>query len=240
MNSRIVNNNIQEMIERSCPANEVFDYVKNECQQELLTPKTLGMLFELYAGLNKMNDESSYYSEDIKISDLKNIHPGFESSNGCQWARSDGSYLGKKYIINRTLDRNKVVSVRLNGPNDSLKRFRSIRSDIRKVLLKRNCAILDVGNNIEIDHKNGRYNDSSLSDLSLQEESDFQPLSKAANDAKRQHCKVCIQTSKRYDARNLGYSVGWISGDENTNGCCGCYWYDPYEFNKIISEDFTL
>ena len=69
--------------------------------------------------------------------------------------------------------------------------------------------------------------------------SDFQPLSKAVNDAKRQHCKECIQTGKRYDAKRLGYKESFIVGDENSSSCPGCYWYDPVKFNEIISKDFV-
>ncbi len=45
---------------------------------------------------------------------------------------------------------------------------------------------------------------------------DFQPLSKAANDAKRQFCKECKRTGIRYDAKLLGYPMSYYSGDANT------------------------
>lgn len=38
---------------------------------------------------------------------------------------------------------------------------------------------------------------------------DFQPLSKPANDAKRQFCKECKRTGIRYDAKQLGYTVSF-------------------------------
>ena len=47
-----------------------------------------------------------------------------------------------------------------------------------------------------------------------------------------------ISTGKRYDATRLGYSQGFIVGDEDTASCQGCYWYDPQYFNKIISKDY--
>ena len=55
---------------------------------------------------------------------------------------------------------------------------------------------------------------------------------------KRGHCGKCINCGKRYDATALGYSQGFILGDENTKTCQGCYWYDPQYFNKIISKDY--
>lgn len=94
------------------------------------------------------------------------------------------------------------------------------------------------GSSIEVDHKNGKYDELSNIELENQKIDDFQPLSKAANDAKRQHCKDCIKTGKRYDARRLGYKEGWVVGDENTSPCIGCYWYDPKRFNQLISKDY--
>lgn len=66
------------------------------------------------------------------------------------------------------------------------------------------------------------------------------PLSKAANDAKRQFCKECRQTGIRYDAKLLGYPISYYSGvaehHNEENACIGCYWYDPIEFKKHLIE----
>lgn len=62
---------------------------------------------------------------------------------------------------------------------------------------------------------------------------------KPANDAKRQHCTVCKQCGKRFDARTMGYQVGWICGDENTKVCTGCFWYDIEKFNHEVSKGFV-
>ena len=256
-----IDKTIQDMIKN--PKNdalEIIQYVKGNCRDEALTPQTLGMLFEVYAGMNPQKDDaSSWFSREISIDELKNIfistvkekdlsirielidvvHPAFQSTNGCQWARSDNSYLGKKYIINRGHQGGRVSSIKLDGANDkSIKRSRGIRQDIFDSISKKRCAILDVGTQIEVDHKDGHYDVLSNQDKSTQKESDFQPLSKAANDAKRAHCGKCIKRGKRYDATALGYSQGFILGDENTKTCQGCYWYDPQYFNKIISKDY--
>ena len=73
-----------------------------------------------------------------------------------------------------------------------------------------------------------------------QQLSDFQPLSKAANDAKRQFCKVCMQTNLRYDAKKLGYPISFYAGGSThcgeENACIGCYWYDPAEFKKHMER----
>ena len=73
-----------------------------------------------------------------------------------------------------------------------------------------------------------------------QQLSDFQPLSKAANDAKRQYCKECRRTGIRYDAKKLGYPISYYAGGPNHNmeedACVGCYWYDPLEFKKHLKQ----
>ena len=70
--------------------------------------------------------------------------------------------------------------------------------------------------------------------------SDFQPLSKAANDAKRQFCKECRQTGIRYDAKKLGYPMSYYKGGAKHNNeedaCVGCYWYDPLEFKSHLKQ----
>ena len=91
----------------------------------------------------------------------------------------------------------------------------------------------------QCDHKDGRLDDPRLSDASLVTVDDFQPLSRGANDAKRQHCLECRDTGNRFDARRLGYSVGQVRGDGRYNGTCvGCYWHDPVFFNAEVSKNF--
>ncbi len=240
LSAKEINLKIQKMISEGCETDEIIRFVKGECQTVNLTPTTLGMLFEVYAGIKyDENDPISCFSREVPIDELKNIHPAFESTNGCQWARTDGSYLGKKYKIKRPKKGGKIIAVQLDGSNrNSIKQYRNIRKDIRERLLADSCAILDVQSNTEIDHKNGRYDDLSNLNLSVQNPEDFQVLSKAANNAKRQHCKECIRTGKRYDAKRLGYKESFVVGDENTSVCIGCYWYDPKRFNQLISKDF--
>lgn len=231
---------IFEMIKRNEDKMDIITYVKAECQTINLTPLILGMLFELYADVSyDIDDPTTGFSREISIDELKNIHPGFESTNGCQWARSDSSYLGKKYIIKRPKKGGRVSAIQLDGLNiNSVSKYRGIRSDIIDKITQQNCRVLDTHSQIECDHKDGRYSTLSNINLENQKINDFQPLSKAANDAKRQHCKGCIQTGKRYDAKKLGYKEGFIVGDENTPVCAGCYWHDPRRFNQMISKDF--
>lgn len=220
---------------------EVLMLVKKRCRPVHLSPQTLGMLFEIIAGVEyDPDDDTTCFSNEILVSDLVRVHPDFKSTNGCQWARSDSSYLGKRYIIKRKLERGRVVSIQLDGPNhNSVKKYRNIRKDIVEAISSKRCVILDTASRIEVDHKNGRYDELSNTDPKTQKLEDFQPLTRTANIAKRQHCKECRESKKRYDARRLGYKDGWFVGDEDTPNCIGCYWYDPVTFNKHISKDFS-
>ena len=92
----------------------------------------------------------------------------------------------------------------------------------------------------EVDHKNGMKNEARVMQNEDQRLSDFQPLSKAANDAKRQYCKECKASGIRYDAKQLGYPMSYYSGvaehHGEKNACIGCYWYDPLEFKRHLTE----
>lgn len=238
--SKKINNRIQQLISESeMDSEEIISYVNNYCREIYLAPKTRGMLFEIYAEVDP-DDELTCFTNDITISELmENIHPEFKTKNGTDWSRRDSGYLGNKYNVINNLQGGKLFSVRLEGLNkSSVERYRSIRSDIKSNIVSQRCRILDVGAHIEVDHKNGMYDDLSNISLEDQKEDDFQPLSKSANLAKREHCKKCKESGKRYDARRLGYKEGWLVGDENTSQCPGCYWYDPLRFNKEISDNF--
>lgn len=242
MDDKTANSTIVAKIkDKDVPFEDVICYVKAECATNNLTPMTLGMLFEMYAGVSAVEDRpETFFSREIRIDELVNIHPGFRSTNGNQWARDYGSYLGKKYHIIRRHEKNKVSSVKLEGPNlNSVKKYRNIKTEIVNTISKQRCTILDISTTIEVDHKNGKYTELNNISLDKQKLRDFQPLSKAANDAKRSHCSECIASGKRYDARRLGYKDGWVVGDEKSPTCYGCYWYDPKRFNELISKDFN-
>lgn len=97
---------------------------------------------------------------------------------------------------------------------------------------------------IEIDHKEGRKNNSRISNLQTQTLEDFQPLSKAANDVKRQICKRCKETNIRWNAKNIkGNPYDFYKGDENYTeelGCVGCYQFDPVQYRKESVRRISL
>lgn len=179
--------------------------------------------------LDMANVDKNGFSRTVFIEELTKINSDFKTNNGCAWART-GTGLLKQYNIIREIKNNKVYSIKLNGFKSC--ENHSIPKVVKDKFKNERCSILDIGTNIEIDHKNGRYDKEEYSI------DDFQPLSKAANDAKRQHCKDCRSSKLRYDARKLGFAFGWTSGDEFSDGCLGCYWYDPKDFCNKISSNF--
>lgn len=160
--------------------------------------------------------------------------------NGASWARKE-STLAQKYKIefNKTITSgNGIDAIRLNGFNNG-DFSQHINAEIKRTISSQRCVVLGTSKP-EVDHKNGMKNESRVMKNINQTLSDFQPLSKAANDAKRQFCKECIRTGKRYDAKLLGYPMSYYQGGPNHNGeenaCIGCFWYDPIEFRKHLIE----
>ena len=174
-------------------------------------------------------------------SELEALFPGveFQTKNGGDWNRSDGAL--RNFIIHRVKEKNKSIGIQLLGYRENGKE-RQIKSEILKKIRAQKCRVVDVGGeNIECDHKDGRYSNEKYADIQNQIEDDFQPLHRNVNLSKRTHCKSCEQTNLRYDAKRLGYSIGWVEGDQYYRGTCeGCYWYDPRQFNAVVSKDFKI
>ena len=227
---RVFADELAEKIDNAESQEEVRRIVSTYKKYEL-KGTVLGHIFEKLF----VNDG---FSEAVLLTDLEKIHHSFHTTNGGDWCRSRQSYLGKKYIIKRVKKGGRIYSVKCDGPQRNNHINASIRQDIVDQIKSKKCVILNISSNIECDHKEGKKDDSRLNDLSSQKVEDFQPLCKTANDAKRSHCKRCIQTGKRFDAKKLGYKESFIHGDEDSDTCVGCYWYDPKEFNKKISENF--
>ena len=185
-------------------------------------------------------------SECIFFSELSEKYgESFFTANGGDWCR-ESSTLGSTYKIVRykagelgltgTVDpivgklrSNRNVAIQALGFREKNESNHSIPESVKKNIKGKPCAVLGVvASQMEIDHKNGRYNAEEWA------EEDFQPLSKAANDAKREHCKRCRATNKRFRASLLGYPKDFVEGSEEFESCSGCYWYDPFYFNSHI------
>ncbi len=189
--------------------------------------------------------DSEGFSRWVSVSEFTGKYKDLQLGNGGSWCRAN-SILAKAYIVefdkNQTSG-NSIDRIRLNGFN--IKRIfnQNIRKDIKDYYKTQNCVMLGINGNsentkIEIVHKDGRKDDHLISNPQTQKLSDFQPLSKAANDVKRQICKKCKETNKRWGAKNIkGNPYDFYIGDENYSeglGCKGCYQYDPVEYRKVI------
>lgn len=204
----------------------------------------MSKLWKKFLEIAKPNEDG--YSREVTMEELISIDESFRTNNGCQWARQDtgpsAEYnLVKRYGVDGNKKNGPVYSIKLNGFNRNYL-DKHIRADIKDEITKQRCSILDTGGDkrkIECDHKDGKHADKRISNLESQKLEDFQPLSKAANVAKREHCKKCIETGKRYDAKRLGYKESFLYGNEDSPNCEGCYWYDPKKFNSVISKDYV-
>jgi len=198
---------------------------------------------ELFLELAKTDKNGK--SRWVEISEFTDKYKPLQLGNGGSWCRTRSS-LDKQYIIemDKTITSgNSIDRIRLNGYNANQSFSQNIKKSIKDYYKNKNCVMLGVNGNsvntkVEIDHKDGRKDNERVSNTITQELDDFQPLSKAANDVKRQICLKCKETNKRWNAKNLqGNPFEFYYGDENYTqevGCVGCYQYDPVEYRKTV------
>jgi len=195
--------------------------------------------------LELANPDKNGKSRWVSVNEFVDKYKPLQLGNGGSWCRTHSS-LDKKYIIetDKTVTSgNSIDRIRLNGYNTNQLFSQNIRKDIKDYYKNKNCVMLGINGNsvntkVEIDHKDGRKDNERVSDTKTQKLEDFQPLSKAANDVKRQICLKCKETNKRWNAKNLqGNPFEFYYGDENYTqevGCVGCYQYDPVEYRKTV------
>lgn len=200
---------------------------------------------DLFLELAKPNEKG--VSRWVDVTEFIGKYTELQLGNGGSWCRKN-SILARNYIVefNKAKTKgNSIDSIRLNGFNSDDSFNQVIRKDIKDFYKTQNCVMLGINGSsentkIEIDHKDGRKEDLRVSNSQTQKFEDFQPLCKAANDVKRQICKRCKETNKRWDAKNIkGNPYSFYDGDENyTNelGCKGCYQYDPVEYRKTCTK----
>lgn len=176
----------------------------------------------------------------VYVSEFVGEYADLTFGNGASWARKE-STLAKKYNVEfykKDTPGNSIDRIRLNGFNNG-DYSQHINASIKREIKSRRCVVLGTSNP-EVDHKNGMKNEARVMKNEAQRLSDFQALSKAANDAKRQFCKECMRTGIRYDAKQLGYPMSYYKGgskhNNEENACIGCYWYDPIEFRRHLQE----
>lgn len=123
---------------------------------------------------------------------------------------------------------------------------RKIRKDIRSHYLKQKCVVCGTNSKIEVDHKNGLYNDKRVLKLSTQTLDDFQALCSHCNCKKRETIKKMKISKIRYSALEIPslriFGTPYTEGDEtyditDPDTMRGTYWYDPIDFiSKIKSR----
>lgn len=185
-------------------------------------------------------DENGF-SRWVAVTEFTGEYERLKLGNGCDFARKE-SKLAQRYIIEKCDDRtpgNRIDALRLNGFQEIDPYTQYIQQKIKREIKKKKCVILGTSNP-EVDHKNGMKNEGRVMKNEDQQLSDFQPLSKAANDAKRQYCKECRKSGIRFDAKKLGYPISYYYGESKHNkeetACVGCYWYDPLAFKEHLIE----
>lgn len=203
---------------------------------------------DLFLELAKPNEETGE-SRWVYVTEFVGRYKDLVLGNGFSWGRKN-SRLQRIYKLELKRKGNAIIAIKLVGYNQDEHFNQNIRQDIKNAISKRKCVMLGINGSsentvIEVDHKDGRKNDMRVSDLATQKIDDFQPLCKAANDIKRQICKLCKETDKRWDAKNiLDNPYSFYEGDEQFTeglGCKGCYQYDPVEYRiqsvRRLSEE---
>lgn len=189
------------------------------------------------------NPDKHGVSRWVYASEFTDEYIDLQLGNGGSWCRASSALAKRYYIeVNKGLTAgNSIDAIRLNGFKKEDTFSQAIRKDIKEFYKDQRCVMLGVtgfseNTKIEIDHKDGRKDDWRVSNPDTQSLDDFQPLCKAANDVKRQICKNCKQTNKRWDATNIkGNPYPFYDGDAEYNdelGCKGCYQYNPVEYRK--------
>ena len=232
----------------------------------------------LFKELSKFNEEIGV-SEIVCVDQFTCNYSGLVSGNGGGWCRLDGDFGRKykvciakrsgelRYSWEPTNEERTEIShqmasygganftkgtaiylVKICGFFDRSS-TRPIRNDIRSALKDGPCVSCGSSSQIEIDHKNGLYNDPRVLSSETQLVSDFQPLCKHCNDQKRQTYNYTKTTGKRYPASMIPmlrpFGVDFVEGTDDfnpkdPNATVGSYWHDPIHFmnelKKIIKK----
>tara|TARA_Y100001937_G_scaffold113847_1_gene162968 strand:+ start:103 stop:684 length:582 start_codon:yes stop_codon:yes gene_type:complete len=170
--------------------------------------------------ISLFNPDENGYSRRVRVEEIEN--------SNLTWSKNGNGRRGKffgvqkfKFLVERGKG-NKVISLKLDGLNESIILNQTIRKDIKDKLNEQNrsnfapdCLIPLVDNDKEIDHRWGRKDSplyDRINDTKKQSIDDFQLLSHSHNQFKREQCKKCTMTNVRYDATMWDDSVG----------CSGC------------------
>ena len=156
--------------------------------------------------------------------------------NGSPYFQNDRG-LGKKYMLEKQRGKgNKLSFIRTIGfaHYHQTHRASNIPEEVRRWIESGlPCAMCGTTANIVPDHKDG-----NRQPITTPNSNDYQPLCQHCNTVKREICKRCNETSKRFDATKLGYHISWIEGtaifQPMNPRCKGCYWYSPIDFRAQL------
>ncbi len=144
-------------------------------------------------------------------------------------------------LVSLDLDiENARVFTRSKLPEKLKKRIREYYKNTDAITLRDDLAI-------EVDHKFpqvrwGEKEAENPVDMDKQEiQKKFILLTRANNLWKSRYCERCYKTGKRgtFPGIDFFYSGNekWDSNIDphNSKGCEGCFWYDPYEWRKVLN-----
>jgi len=226
-------------------------------------------MYRLFLSLAEY-DEKTSLSRIVSTNEFKDQYNQLKLGNGGSWCRMDSAFAKKfKYVLrknnnslsfswnpsveetmsiqkefnNLEIGKNNIIThIKIYGTKDSDSLSRSIREDIREYFKNSLCVV--CGNSdVEIDHKNGLYNNSRVLNMSTQVVEDFQTLCRHCNQQKRQSIIYTKQTGRRYPATMIPqlkiFGIPFTQGDEtfdekDVDAMVGTYWYDPVDFIKKI------
>jgi hypothetical protein len=231
---------------------------------------------DLFKILGDYNEETKT-TRFVNVSEFVEDYAELKFGNGGGWSRFDGDFGRKYKVcivrqngklrfswdadedqierLNQELEDEgyssfakgtSIMLIKICGVQDNSS-ARPIRQDIRDALKIKPCVVCGTNSQIEIDHKNGLYNDPRVLDAKTQTVDDFQPLCKHCNDQKRQTCVWQKKNNKRYPATLIPqisiFNIDYTEGDEtlditNVNSLVGTYWYDPVDFMNKVKEQF--
>jgi hypothetical protein len=202
-------------------------------------PKALIVVIVERIGKINKKGVSHFISIDVRDLKKKGCKPReidlFKSNNGVPYLRRDAP-LSKKYTIERKYHKGNgsLMGFKLTGFNNNLYFSRAIPQQVRKASLEKyghKCIWCGSTDRLEVDHKNGRYNNVSNN------VNDFQILCKSCNDKKRERCKKCVLTGQRFNVQSSISDILFKSpftcgvGKYNDKiGCKGCFLYDIEDF----------
>ena len=182
-------------------------------------------------------DKKTGVSEWVNIEELE-TKVGFPlKGNGSPYFQKDRG-IGKMYALEKAYSEKpkSLRSVRTVGYATyfQVQRAHKITEEVKRWFKGHPCSVCGTTHSLQIDHKDG-----GKQPIDKPTTSDFQVLCVHCNARKREVCKKCQDTGKRFDARILGFNSDYTTGsqkyDKQCPRCTGCFWNDPKYFRSMFT-----